>query len=600
MLETRPNREQHSTDKRRCRAPARCRATAPTAAGDGAPGEMSTLLPPGGLASGEDVLNGGPERLVALLDAYLDEHGIRDTSNSVPFTMYVQLTVPLSKVVLFERWVQNLVVAQSQTRVGYQGTLLYRPDEALLEPVGATAAQVFVLDFRYTGAENLRAWIRSRTCASRLAKAMRRQLWLDGSVEATVTHGRVATLDNVWADAQVGALTEPVLAKWKLVLFSSAASWLVALALAWPQASVGWLLSRWHLHPAMSNVAITFLVVSLSVYVAIPYLQQYVTHLLADRGAVLAASEALPSQPAMPPGTPAHASVAGGAPEFQAQSPEAKPSAFDLMLLSDSIYGTFEEPNRHKERQCETLSVVVTYRVKPGMGEAFEAAAETLDDVVSSVVGDGFIGITIVRPFQGSNSYSTIVQFAKRTAMEEWLVSDARRGFLDSLGIFLATQSEVKLQDFSTVDLLMADYNTAVSTTPPSQWKTVLVVTLSVMPFVAVSELLIAPWLKAAGFALPWIMLATVTFNTYAHAYLTTPCLSALLSEWLHQPGLAQDQEEMSKDKGAQGFLQQMATWLSMGLDKASLGTAFWFIAGLAIGQRPYFVLAAQSSGMIY
>mmetsp|Transcript_13046 Transcript_13046/g.33679 ORF Transcript_13046/g.33679 Transcript_13046/m.33679 type:complete len:147 (-) Transcript_13046:570-1010(-) len=146
----------------------------------------------------------------------------------------------------------------------------------------------------------------------------------------------------------------------------------------------------------------------------------------------------------------------------------------------------------------------------------------------------------------------------------------------------------------------MADYNTAVSTTPPSQWKTVLVVTLSVMPFVAVSELLIAPWLKAAGFALPWIMLATVTFNTYAHAYLTTPCLSALLSEWLHQPGLAQDQEEMSKDKGAQGFLQQMATWLSMGLDKASLGTAFWFIAGLAIGQRPYFVLAAQSSGMIY
>jgi len=196
---------------------------------------MSTLLPPGGLASGEDVLNGGPERLVALLDAYLDEHGIRDTSNSVPFTMYVQLTVPLSKVVLFERWVQNLVVAQSQTRVGYQGTLLYRPDEALLEPVGATAAQVFVLDFRYTGAENLRAWIRSRTCASRLAKAMRRQLWLDGSVEATVTHGRVATLDNVWADAQVGALTEPVLAKWKLVLFSSAASWLVALALAWPQ-----------------------------------------------------------------------------------------------------------------------------------------------------------------------------------------------------------------------------------------------------------------------------------------------------------------------------------------------------------------------------
>mmetsp|Transcript_39021 Transcript_39021/g.98832 ORF Transcript_39021/g.98832 Transcript_39021/m.98832 type:complete len:167 (-) Transcript_39021:1379-1879(-) len=131
----------------------------------------------------------------------------------------------------------------------------------------------------------------------------------------------------------------------------------------------------------------------------------------------------------MPPGTPAHASVAGGAPEFQAQSPEAKPSAFDLMLLSDSIYGTFEEPNRHKERQCETLSVVVTYRVKPGMGEAFEAAAETLDDVVSSVVGDGFIGITIVRPFQGSNSYSTIVQFAKRTAMEEWLVSDARRGW---------------------------------------------------------------------------------------------------------------------------------------------------------------------------
>jgi len=128
MLETRPNREQHSTDKRRCRAPARCRATAPTAAGDGAPGEMSTLLPPGGFASGEDVLNGGPERLVALLDAYLDEHGIRDTSNSVPFTMYVQLTVPLSKVVLFERWVQNLVRASPSRCSRYQPTAYDQPD----------------------------------------------------------------------------------------------------------------------------------------------------------------------------------------------------------------------------------------------------------------------------------------------------------------------------------------------------------------------------------------------------------------------------------------------------------------------------------------
>lgn len=179
----------------------------------------------------------------------------------------------------------------------------------------------------------------------------------------------------------------------------------------------------------LSNVTVTFLVVTLSVYVAIPYLQQYVTPLLVDRQAP---PEALPSAPAIPPvKTPALATVGGGAPEVQLEAPEStNPSAFDLLLLQDSLYGTFEEPGVAGARQHDTLSVVVTYRVKPGLGEAFEAAAEALEEIITGVVDEHFIGITIVRPCHGSNAYSTIVQFDQRAAMEEWLVSDARRRYV--------------------------------------------------------------------------------------------------------------------------------------------------------------------------
>eukprot|EP00193_Tetraselmis_chui_P005000 CAMPEP_0177760426 /NCGR_PEP_ID=MMETSP0491_2-20121128/5261_1 /TAXON_ID=63592 /ORGANISM="Tetraselmis chuii, Strain PLY429" /LENGTH=153 /DNA_ID=CAMNT_0019276325 /DNA_START=20 /DNA_END=481 /DNA_ORIENTATION=+ len=141
------------------------------------------------------------------------------------------------------------------------------------------------------------------------------------------------------------------------------------------------------------------------------------------------------------------------------------------------------------------------------------------------------------------------MQFDTRAGMDAWLGSDERRRYMESIAPLLATAS--KLQDFSTVDLLMSDYNTEVATTPPSQWKTVLIVTLAVMPFVAFSELITVPWLKAAGVGLPWIMLVTTAFNTVGHAYTTTPILSSMCSEWLHNSARADLQDADGEDSEA-------------------------------------------------
>jgi antibiotic biosynthesis monooxygenase (ABM) superfamily enzyme len=377
-----------------------------------------------------DVLSdGSAERLVGLLDTYMIEHGIRDTSNTMPFTLYIQLSVPLNKVVQFERWVARLVVAQSQSRPGYQGTLLYRPEEI---PDAFTPYQVFVLDFKYLGAGNLRAWLRSRTRASRLAKALRLGLWISGSAQATIAHGRTGTLDNVWRDQKESSLTNPILCRWKLVGFSAAASWLVALACAWPHATVGALLTQMHCHPVLSNIAVTFLIVALSVYIAVPYLQQYFTHLLAAEPSPLPATPIATAQPAASDdlhgniGAPVH-----GSSTFEAGN--AKPishSTVDRLLLHDTFYDSHYDGDASTvNRDTDNFSIVVTHRVRPGLEDRFETAAETLEFVISEVIEEDFIGITIIRPRRGCTAYSIIMQFDTRAGMDAWLGSDERRRY---------------------------------------------------------------------------------------------------------------------------------------------------------------------------
>eukprot|EP00873_Tetraselmis_striata_P020709 jgi/Tetstr1/440973/TSEL_029241.t1 len=525
----------------------------------------------------QDALSPSPWLLLQQVDDCVAEAGARDITNTLPLSLYITVAVPTEKVTQFEQWIQQMVVVQSQSRQGYQGTVFYRSKDAAADAAGS---QVFVVDIKYAGVQNLQGWLCSPLRASLLARAQKQGLWVPGTASSSAAIGRVTTINSVWLDAKREAKSGPVLSKWKLVMFNSVCIWLTALALAWPQGSPAALLKYWGMHAATAHAVTTACITFVGVFVTIPYLQQYFKFLL------LSTPAPSPSTTAKQPTAPPASSGAGGG---EAGTPEVFNAVKEQVdrLLQDTYCETSTAGiNASEDSPENNISMVLTHRVKEGMFQRFEEECAALEPMIANVCHREFVSITLVRPAQGSNSYSVIMQFRNRAALQHWLNSDERRVFVDSIQELLATAAEVKLADFSTVDLLMSDYNMAAQAAPPAKWKTALIVTAAVLPYSVVSKLFIAPALADLGVGLPLIILTTATFNTFGHAYTLTPALSSIVSDWLHRSSntLKYLEQEL-------GGVEKAVSWLWKGLDRYALCAMFWLLCGATIGQRPITVL---------
>lgn len=529
----------------------------------------------------QDPLSPSPWSLLQQVDECVAKAGVRDDNNTLPLSLYITVPVPTDKISQFEQWVQQLVVVQSQSRQGYQGTVFYRSKDAAAASAGS---QVFVLDIKYLGLENLQGWLCSSMRASLLARAQNQGLWVPGTASSTAAVGRVSTINNAWLDSKQDTKPAQVLSKWKLVLFNSVCIWLTALALTWPQGTLATLLQHWQWHTAASHAALVASITFTGVFVTIPYLQQYFKFLLLS---------APPEKPANPqPRVPAaEASSSDNAATEEAAAPEvfnAVKEQVDLLLQDTYCEMSTAGQDASEDSPENNISMVLTHRVKEGMFRQFEEECDMLEPLISSICHREFVSVTVVRPQQGSNSYSVIMQFRNRKALQQWLTCDQRRTFVNNIRGLLETAAEVKLSDFSTVDLLMSDYNTTTQATPPAKWKTALIVTAAVLPYSIISKLFLAPALSGAGVGLPLIILATATFNTFGHAYTLTPALSSLLSGWLHRSSNTLKYLEQETD-GVDRFV----AWLWKGFGRSALCAIFWLLCGITIGQRPVTLLTA-------
>ena len=132
-------------------------------------------------------------------------------------------------------------MTQSEGFPGYRGTLLYTPEGLDAAPPGTKA--VFVVEARYSGANNFKAWLEAaeRERLMRLGQAA--GLFVLEKTTCQILEGSILMIDCVWSNGDLaldggasgeGRKGRPELAKWKLVLFTAFAVWLAVLLLGWP------------------------------------------------------------------------------------------------------------------------------------------------------------------------------------------------------------------------------------------------------------------------------------------------------------------------------------------------------------------------------
>jgi len=464
---------------------------------------------------------GARDTLASLLDDCIAKSDIKSPEDH-PFTVFYVFKVPVSRMAQFEAWAQQTIVSQSQMIQpgGYGGTLIYRPDSFPGNGTADDNTKTYVLDARYRGASNIKKWLMSRERALLYNQADRQGIWVKEATRLRVVEGTYGSLDNIWQDSRTKtAHKETSFAKWRVVLFKSICVWFAVMVMNWPGCSMGSLLKAMGWSKLLTHTVTVNIAVAIVVFVTIPFFQPYFAPLLVRRSQGHPDLAPRKVEYSMTETMDEHISAAAGEASELLQA--AEDESLGLTASSDGI-----------------ITMILNYNVKPGCFDAFEEAFQDLNDAALRFNPENFVGETLVRPPPNSNSFTTILRYRSKDALQKWLASEDRGVLTARLYKLVQSPAEVKVQNYSAVELLFSGYahGEGSEQLPPPRWKTFLLICFTLYGFSLISLYVIAPFLNSLGSPYFFTSLVTSIFNCGSHSYTVTPVLSGILAPWLqHQ-----------------------------------------------------------------
>jgi antibiotic biosynthesis monooxygenase (ABM) superfamily enzyme len=182
---------------------------------------------------------------------------------------------------------------------------------------------------------------------------------------------------------------------------------------------------------------------------------------------------------------------------------------------------------RPRDAAEEPVTVVFSWRAKPGREEEFAEWAKTLTLAATRTPGN--LGATVIHE-DGSRDFHLIEQFVNREALQRWLDSPERAALheqvRDSAEARTAVQQRTGLETWFYVPS-----HAGATMRPPPRWKQWLVSVVAVYPLVLLFQMFVIPlvadwpvWARAALF--PLVILTLMT-------YVVMPVVSRLLRGWL-------------------------------------------------------------------
>lgn len=175
------------------------------------------------------------------------------------------------------------------------------------------------------------------------------------------------------------------------------------------------------------------------------------------------------------------------------------------------------------------LTVVATWRIKPGMEAAFEAWHQGI--VAEAARFPGHLGNIVMRPGEASNEYLVIFRFDSLEHLLAWETSHARGEWLRKSERFRA--SPIRYRKGYGLEFWFTSPNAAGAGTPP-RWKMALVTVVAIYALVNLVGMAFGPLLAGlpswlVGFVETAIIVGLMT-------YLVMPAITRLLARWLFPP----------------------------------------------------------------
>lgn len=172
------------------------------------------------------------------------------------------------------------------------------------------------------------------------------------------------------------------------------------------------------------------------------------------------------------------------------------------------------------------LTVVVTWKVRPGYEEKFEAWRREIS--AAAMRFPGHMGVSVILPGNEKREYAVIFRFDTYEHLQAWQMSDIRRELLKKAEPFRESEPAYHLE--SGLEYWFAPSSAPAS---PPRWKMALVTVLGVWPVSMLVPWLLTPIIGTQPPALQALCIAVgiVVLLTWA----VMPVLVRILNPWLQQ-----------------------------------------------------------------
>ncbi len=182
-----------------------------------------------------------------------------------------------------------------------------------------------------------------------------------------------------------------------------------------------------------------------------------------------------------------------------------------------------QQPKKHTQ---EPVTVIFNWMVTPGKEQEFQSWMHKVHE--AALEWPGHLGVTTLRPPQGSEDYRTILRFDCAEHLESWLHSEERRALMKSLGN-LAKQHTEKASGLETWFNLPGKL-----VVPPPRWKMAVTTIIAIYPIALFFAVLVTPHVTSWPV---YVRSALVPiFGPIILTYLFMPTLTQrILRRWLYR-----------------------------------------------------------------
>jgi antibiotic biosynthesis monooxygenase (ABM) superfamily enzyme len=179
--------------------------------------------------------------------------------------------------------------------------------------------------------------------------------------------------------------------------------------------------------------------------------------------------------------------------------------------------------------ETEIATLVIQHHVKTGMGPQYEA---WLKEIISaSQRYTGHLGVNVIRPTEGTNTYTAVLRFDTHEHLQEWMESDIRRGLVERVNPMLDADEQKEIQ--TGLEYWFTPSGPAQKKAKPL--KQFLVTLSAIFPLSVV-----VPWLLTPLFRLVPTLALPVVSNflvsviiVFLMVYLIMPRYTRLIARWL-------------------------------------------------------------------